>query len=110
MLPPREDDHGRRLHLLLQRFSAQEAGMREALAELATELARWHATARRERMDGEHVDDAALQQCVALQAEYDSLAIELVHVRLAVAGTAEELATWANRPTPMLAEALLTPA
>lgn len=97
--------------MLLHRFSAQEAGMRAALDDLEERLRRWHEATQRDRLDGGADDgDTALQSGAALQAEHDALAIELVHVRLAVAGTAEELAAWNARPAGTIAEPLLTSA
>jgi hypothetical protein len=100
------DPHGRRLRELLHRFRAEEAGLRHALDQLEAALEECHRQASRARL----VDpDAPLQldHCRQLQTEHDDLAIELVHVRLAVAGAAEELAEY---ETARRGERMLTPA
>jgi hypothetical protein len=105
------DPHGSRLRDLLHRFRAQAAGMQQALAAMATELERWQHEASRARLAGSEDGAPLLDRCRELQAEHDALAIELVHVRLAVAGTAEELADHElGRRSSAGAERLLTPA
>lgn len=86
------DPHGSRLRELLQRFCAQEVGMQQALAAIAADLERWHHETSRTRLVGTEDGGPLLDRCRELQTEHDALAIELVHVRLAVIGTAEELA------------------
>lgn len=97
----------RRLRELLQRFRAQEQGMAAALHELQAELERCHREASELRQAESDALDALLRHCGALQAECDQLATELVHVRLAVAGTADELAACEQAAAR---DRLLTPA
>ena len=100
------DPHGRRLRELLHRFRAEEATLRHALDQLEAALEESHRETSRDRL----VDPGSeppLEHCRRLQTEHDDLAIELVHVRLAVAGTAEELAEY---ETTQRRERLLTPA
>jgi hypothetical protein len=100
------DPHGRRLRELLHRFRAEEATLRHALDQLEAALEDSHREASRDRL----IDPGTalpLEHCRRLQTEHDDLAIELVHVRLAVAGTAEELA---EHESSRRRERLLTPA
>lgn len=96
----------RRLRELLQRFRAQEQGMAAALHASQAELERCHREASERRQAGPGAHDSLLQHCGALQAECDQLATELVHVRLAIAGTADELAACEQAAR----DRLLTPA
>jgi hypothetical protein len=85
------DEHGRRLRDLLSRFRAQELAISSALDHLAAAAAAaqedaWHAAFA---SDGAH--DRRVARCIELQAEIDRLEVELVHVRMAIHGTQEEL-------------------
>jgi len=101
------DPHGDRLSDLLLRFRAQESSMTRVLEELQVELEFWHREASLARSGAwqlgswqqgswQQTNDL-LHRCTLLQAECDQLATELVHVRMAVAGTAEELADHESR-------------
>ena len=96
------DPHGDRLSDLLMRFRAQESSMTRVLEELQSELEFWHREASQARSGSwqhgswQQTNDL-LRRCTLLQAECDQLATELVHVRMAVAGTAEELAEHESR-------------
>lgn len=92
MLPaPDQFRHHARLRELLHRYRAQEQVLRELLDQQQSEL---------ERADVERCRDLiepigpALEPSseAALQAACEELATELLHVRMAVLGTAEELA------------------
>jgi hypothetical protein len=86
------DVHAQRLRELLVRFRAQEQGMGAVLLDLQVELERQHREACYVQLDSPDAARCLLSRCSELQAECDLLAIELVHVRMAVAGTSEELA------------------
>ncbi|MBX3463589.1 MAG: hypothetical protein KF830_10485 [Planctomycetes bacterium] len=86
------DPHTTRLNDLLRRFRAQELSMAEALHDLQTELEGTQREAIFRRGDGAAAVERLLRRCSELQGECDLLATELVHVRLAIAGTGEELA------------------
>lgn len=81
-----------RLRELLSRFRTQEHAMSTALRELQAELEREHREASYLQIDSPDEARWRLRRCSELQAECDQLAIELVHARMAVAGTSEELA------------------
>lgn len=105
--------HGDRLRDLLQRFRVQEQLMQQALGDQQARLEDCHAEASRARLCAAHGAEALLRRCRELQAECDGLAIELVHVRLAIAGAAEELGDLERRGQRSVAadgERLLTPA
>lgn len=102
MLPaPDHQRHGERLRELLHRYRAQEAVLRELLDQQQEQL----ELADRQRCL-EVLEPIGAMPCheaeAALQAACEDLATELLHVRMAVLGTAEELALHAARPTPML--------
>ncbi|MBL8755291.1 MAG: hypothetical protein JNK15_18470 [Planctomycetes bacterium] len=86
------DPHGHRLHDLLSRFREQELVLGENLRRHQAELESVQHAAARHRVDLSDVQRPLLQRCTELQLECDALATELVHVRMAVAGVAEELA------------------
>jgi len=86
------DPHAGRLGDLLRHFHAQERSMTAALHELQAELEYWHREANFLRPTVPHDGERALRRCTELQLECDSLATELVHVRMAISGTGEELA------------------
>lgn len=92
MLPaPDHHRHGARLRDLLHRYRAQEQVLRELLDLQQTELERADAERCRDLIEpagpalGHPGDTALLTACEELQTE-------LLHVRMAVLGTAEELA------------------
>jgi hypothetical protein len=89
--------HAVRLRGLLQRFRVQEITMTATLQDLQGELERWHREAAFVRVAGGSPAATVLERCAGLQAECDQLAIELVHVRLAISGVAEELAEHESR-------------
>ncbi|MBL8727207.1 MAG: hypothetical protein JNM25_02170 [Planctomycetes bacterium] len=94
------DPHASRLGDLLQHFRAQELSMTEVLHELQAELEHWHREANFLRPLSPSDGDRALRRCTELQAECDLLATELVHVRMAISGTGEELADHRGRALP----------
>lgn len=83
-------DHRGRLRALLHRYRAQEELLRRLLDEHQERL----ETADRERTRElfEPTSPTPLALDAALQGEVEDLATELLHVRMAVLGTAEELA------------------
>ncbi len=81
-----------RLRELLGRFRAQEHAMKAALRDLQAELERQHRETSYLQLGSPDEARWLVRRCSELQAECDQLAIELVHVRMAVAGTSEELA------------------
>ncbi len=85
------DPHGHRLRDLLARFHAQELLLAGALHDAQAELERDHRAASFERCPGTDGDHAMIAHAIALQRECDVLATELVHVRMAIAGTCEEV-------------------
>lgn len=91
------DPHSARLRGLLARFEAQEQTMRAVLHDLQAELEHWHREAVFLRTASPAAATSLLHRCADLQTECDQLAVELVHVRMAVAGAAEELAEHAGR-------------
>ena len=94
------DPHASRLGDLLQHFRAQELSMAEVLHELQAELERWHREASFLRPLSPAEGARALRRCAELQTECDLLATELVHVRMAISGTGEELADHRGRQLP----------
>lgn len=92
MPPAPDDEHARRLRELLARFRAQEASLRSAL-DLAQAMAdHWAREVSRARLAGDEAS-AAAPLVDGLRGEVDALSIELAHVRMAVLGVGEELAT-----------------
>ena len=99
------DPHAAALQQLVQRFRIEEQSMTAALQVLNTRLELCHREAAFLRLA--YIDpDAAetllqpetlLQHCHELQVECDHLAIELVHVRMAVSGANEEFAEHLGR-------------
>lgn len=89
---PGRCEHVDRLHSLLRRWRAEAAVLGETLAELQGE----HDHAAREatwlRLRGEEPGSPLLRHVALLQRECDDVAIELMHVQLAVQGAEIELA------------------
>ena len=79
------------LRRLLARFHAQELSMIAALDSLQAELETWHRESSMLQRRGEGVV-FMVQRCTDLQAECDQIAVDLTHVRMAIAGLDEELA------------------
>ena len=71
--------------------------MTEVLHDLQAELEYWHREANFQRPLSAAEGARALRRCSDLQTECDLLATELVHVRLAISGTGEELADHLGR-------------
>ena len=94
------DPHALRLQDLLQRFRAQEGSMTAALQDLQAELELHHREANVLRGTAPEAASAVLRRCTELQTEWDAVATELVHVRMAVAGAAEELAEHHEKTSP----------
>lgn len=87
---PDHRQHGERLRELLHRYRAQEQVLRELLEQQQDQL---------EETDRQHcrnllepIGPEAPTREEALQTACEELANELLHVRMAVIGTAEELA------------------
>lgn len=85
------ETHRDRLVALLRRWRTEEQVLRQVLHELQCELERWHRDTSHLQLDGTATPTRHLRQCAELQLECDALATELVHVRMAVLGLAEEL-------------------
>ena len=93
-IPPNES-HAYRLRQLMTHFHAQERSMRAVLQELQARLELSHREASYQQVDVDRTPSSAhelFEQCLDMQAECDRLATELVHVRMAISGTGEELA------------------
>jgi uncharacterized protein involved in exopolysaccharide biosynthesis len=86
------DPHGYRLRDLLSRFREQELALGAQLRLHQEVLESVQRAAARHSVDLKEVQRPLLQRCNDLQIECDCLATELVHVRMAVVGAAEELA------------------
>ncbi len=99
MLQALEIPHAERLHQLLQRFRTEERSLQAVLADLQAELEHCLGETAFLRCIDPHRSEVLVRRCIELQAECDQLAIELAHVRLAILGVGEELAT-ADRPRP----------
>lgn len=85
------DPHGQRLRDLLGRFREQELAIHAALDRLGEVIDAAQEEAWRGALAPDPGRDQRVARCVELQAELDHLAVELVHVRMAIAGTQEEL-------------------
>ena len=79
------------LRRLLESFRAQELSMIAALDCLHAELEAWHRESSLLQRRGDGVV-FMVQRCTDLQSECDQIAVELTHVRMAIAGVREELA------------------
>ena len=86
------DPHGQRLRDLLSRFRTQELTLAEALQDLQEATERTHRETSIQQLADAADARSLLARCIEVQTECDLLAIELVHVRMAVAGVLEELA------------------
>lgn len=85
------DAHTARLLDLVTRFRAQERWMATALQELQSRLEHWHREASYHQLDSSADAAPLLRRCHDLQTDYDDLAAELAHVRMAICGAGEEL-------------------
>jgi len=85
------DCHGQRLRDLLSRFREQEVALCALLVELAEAIDHAQEATCRAAAAAAIDHHARLADCTALQIESDGLTTELVHVRMAIAGTHEEL-------------------
>jgi hypothetical protein len=103
------DPHGHRLHDLLARFRGHEVALTGALEDTQDRLEQTHREASRARCHGAGAD-CALLLGIELQRECDALAVELVHVRMAIAGTSEELRDHDERRFASAQSPLSTPA
>ena len=79
------------LRRMLDRFRAQQLSMTAALDSLQAELETWHRESSALQRRGNGVV-FMVRRCIDLQAECDLIAVELGHVRMAIAGASEELA------------------
>jgi hypothetical protein len=96
--------HTRRLRELLQRFRNEELELAQSLRSLLAEIDFWQReTAIARTIDTRDADRLAAQ-VTDLQDACDLTADELAHVRLALLGTAEELA--AHHAGEQVAEAV----
>lgn len=91
------DSHAQRLRLLMQGFRAQELSMKVALHDLQAQLEHAHRQTTMLRLESRTPGQDQMLRCTELQTECEELATELVHVRLAIAGAAEELADHQGR-------------
>ena len=66
--------------------------MTAALQDLQERLEYWHREAAWHRLQKTDAT-ASVARCIELQEECDGLATELVHVRMAISGADEELAS-----------------
>ncbi|MBL8738177.1 MAG: hypothetical protein JNL12_17220 [Planctomycetes bacterium] len=89
-------DHRGRLRALLHRYRAQEDLLRQLLEERQERLE--EADRERTRELFEPTSPMPLAVDAALHGEVEDLATELLHVRMAVLGTAEELALHDDAP------------
>jgi hypothetical protein len=86
------DEHGQRLRDLLSRYRMQELELTAMLHSLEAAAENVHDETCRRRLDDDVTCRESLARCAELQGECDQIAVELVHVRMAVAGACEELA------------------
>ena len=91
------DPRAGRLDQLLRRFRAQERSMSAALADLQDEIEFLQREANFLRRTTPAEGERVLRRCSEMQLDYDLLAIELVHVRMAIAGTGDEIAEQRDR-------------
>lgn len=82
---------GYRLRDMLSRFRAEELTLVGALHDLQAQLEHAQDLARIDREPSAACSPARLQRSQELQHEIDQIATELVHVRMAIAGTNDEL-------------------
>lgn len=85
------DLHGQRLRDLLSRFRDHELCLGATLHDFQAELDAAQRAAARDRMEAATVARQQLRLCSDLQLACDQLAMDLVHVRMAIAGAREEL-------------------
>jgi len=85
------DLHGQRLRDLLSRFRDQELCLGATLHQFQVELDAAQRAAAHDRMEATTVARQQLRLCSDLQLACDQLAMDLVHVRMAIAGAREEL-------------------
>ncbi len=89
--------HVHHLQELMRRFRGEELSMQAALQEMQAELELLHRETANSQIAAAAHCEAQTRRCAELQEECDHLAIELVHVRLAIAGVREELADNSSR-------------
>ncbi|MCA8974078.1 MAG: hypothetical protein KDC98_05115 [Planctomycetes bacterium] len=87
---PEFGDADRDLQQLRARLRCQLIGMFSHLAELARELEQRHSEAVRDRLSGSDAIGRDPVSC-EMQDEHDELAMQIAHVRLALAGVEEEI-------------------
>lgn len=88
---PEQRLHLHRLRGLASRFRRQERGMVRELLELQRRLDQAHRDSCVAQLEDSPDLATRAADCQDLQLDYDELATELVHVRLAIAGADEEL-------------------
>lgn len=91
------DGHDLRLRELLERFRSEERELAGLLAEIQAEVECSYHSVSRERLGPGVACRQLLARCAALEADCEAVATELMHVRMAVAGTQEELRLFASR-------------
>ena len=102
MLPPPDcPEPLQRLRLLLQRWRVEEQVLAVLLAELQVDRDATQREMSWRRLIGVTPEPRLQQRGLQLQEEHDAIAIELAHVRMAIAGAATELAR--IDPTRLLA-------
>jgi hypothetical protein len=90
------DPHGQRLCDLLHHFRRQEQRLTDSLQSLQEEAERRDRAASLHQL-GLAPAASSLAHSIELQIECDLVATDLVHVRMAIAGTSEELAVHDQR-------------
>lgn len=90
---PERDGHAQRLSSLAHRFRYQERWMTAALQDLQRRLEETHRLAFGHQISGTAQAEAMVDRCSEMELQSDDLATQLVHVRMAIAGADEELAT-----------------
>jgi len=93
--------HVLQLQQLMLRFRSEELSMQTVLHEMQAELEHLHRETAISQIAAAAHCEAQTRRCAELQSECDHLAIELVHVRLAIAGVREELAEHPTRRAPV---------
>lgn len=83
-----------RQHLaeLEAQYCAEELAMTRLLTSVREELEYCLRERRRSLLWGAELDAENDQECTRLETEYDQLAMEVAHVRLAVLGVRDEIA------------------
>ncbi len=84
-------DHGARLRDLLAHFRRQEADLADWLRAVQSEAERTQQLLRRERLRDGFDSRTLAARCAELECHCEAAAAELMHARMAVLGTQDEL-------------------